>query len=614
MDKAATASHALAQESDANIDPQIKDRDRHIEHNTLQSATSGWHSETTTAVQSYASIRNGDLWTLIRRFNKQIFHVKRIYKPPLSNLDMNIAAGEDITGEKVLVALYKHIVLLRSWRDKRTLYFCTTYSIAWLVDLLAPTFILFLIVLIICPPVRDICFPPAPASLISSRTGAVKKPMAGVLASESVTGAPEENSGEAIEQEAHSFIYSISTLLMNISSGEFSQEEQDSVGPEHMVQDVSDVLNETGDQSKNKKNHDRTKEPVARAVQSFHTRSALHTFPELIDTCERLGNALSPTSPFPTHRPRLIMATCLLPLLMTSFFGSCYGVMKVLGLFTGAIFFGKPIIERGVSIIDYRYPDWRQHIEMRNSILKGVPTNVQIAITLLRTGETLNMPQPPPPSSHGPPNVQLNADDYDLAHLGASKEDTMIAIDPVSDKEYSKQTYARQEKGEPSTTRRIANCIKRTTKDGIQAMNKIAKAAEPSNSEHLPGEQSALKSSETHAGPTRFSACHKGKKGYVYITTTATTPAISWISENEDLDTTWTIAIADVREVRKVSDVGSLGGKKRALTDWALERETTGGLVLKTEPDGEFCLTSVTLRDAVFNRIISVGSQMWEIW
>ncbi|KAK4073259.1 uncharacterized protein Triagg1_5539 [Trichoderma aggressivum f. europaeum] len=366
----------------------------------------------------------------------------------------------------------------------------------------------------------------------------------------------KENSGEAIEQEAHSFIYSISTLLMNISSGEFSQEEHDSIGPEHMVQDVSDVVNGTGDQSK-KKNHDRTKEPVARAVHSFRTRSALHTFPELIDTYERLGNALSPTSPFPTHRPRLTMATCLLPLLMSSFFGSCYGVMKVLGLFAGAIFFGKPIIERGVSIIDYRYPDWRQYTEMRNSILKG----------------------PPPPSSHGPPNVQLNADDYNLAHLGASKEETMIAIDPVSDKEYSKQTHERQEKGEPSTTRRIANYIKRTTKDSIQAMNKIAKAAESSNSEHLPGEQSALKSSETNAGPIRFSACHKGKKG--------------WISEDEDLETTWTVAIADVKEVRKVSGVSSSGGKKRALIDWALERETMGDLVLKTEPD---------------------GGQMWEIW
>lgn len=193
MHKAPTDSHALAQESVANIDPQLKDEERYIEHNTLQAATSGWNSETASPIQSYAGIRNGDLWTLIRRFNKQIFHVKRIDKQPLSNLDMNIAAGEDITAEKVqahaerfymtvvvsLVALYKHIALLRSWRDNRTFYFFGTYSTAWLLDLLAPTFILFLIVLIVCPPARDICFPPAPASLISSRTGAVKNQLQG---------------------------------------------------------------------------------------------------------------------------------------------------------------------------------------------------------------------------------------------------------------------------------------------------------------------------------------------------------------------------------------------------------------------------------------------------
>ncbi|PNP49911.1 hypothetical protein THARTR1_09441 [Trichoderma harzianum] len=396
MDKAPTDSHDLAQESVANIDPQLKDGDRYIDHNTLQAATSGWNSETATPIQLSAGIRNGDFWTLIRRFNKQIFHVKRIDKQPLSNLDMNIAAGEDITAEKV-------------------------------------------------------------------------------------------------QAHAERFYMTV-VLLMNLSSGEFSQEEEDSVGPEHVVQDVSDVVN--ADQSGGK-NHDRTKEPVARAVHSFHTRSALHIFPELIDTYERLGNALSPTSPFPIHRPRLIMATCLLPLLMISCFGSCYGVMKVLGLFAGAVFFGKPIIERGVSIIDDRCPDWRRHTEMRNSILRGVPTNAQIAITLLRTGENNKTPQPPPPPSHGPPNVHLNVDDYDLAHLGASQEDTKMAINPVSDEEYSKQTYERQEEGEPSTTRRIAKRIKRTTKDGIQAINKIAKAAEPSNSGHLQGEQSALKTYNT---------------------------------------------------------------------------------------------------------------------
>ncbi|KAL7911434.1 hypothetical protein GGI35DRAFT_292225 [Trichoderma velutinum] len=226
MDKAPTASHALAQESVAKIDPQLKDGDSHTEYSTLPAATSGWQSETTTTIQSHAGIRNGDLWTLIRRFNKQIFYVKKIDKRPLSNLDMNIAAGEDITAEKLqaqaerfymtvvisVVAFYKHIALLRSWRDKRTFYFFGTYSVTWMIDLLAPTLILFLIVLIVCPPARDICFPPAPASLIDSRTGAVKKPIAGVLASESLTGAPEENTGEAIEQEAHSFIYSISTV------------------------------------------------------------------------------------------------------------------------------------------------------------------------------------------------------------------------------------------------------------------------------------------------------------------------------------------------------------------------------------------------------------------
>lgn len=197
---------------------------------------------------------------------------------------------------------------------------------------------------------------------------------------------------------------------------------------------------------------------------------------------------------------------------------------------------------------------------------------------------------------------------------GASREEIQTAIDPVSDQEYSKQTFAAQEEDEPTTTRRVANRIKRTTKNGIQAIHKIAKATEPSNSENLPGQRRALKTPETNAGPVRFPACHKGKKGYSYITTTATTPAISWVDENEDMDSAWIVAIAGIREVRKVSGEGRVGGKRKALVDWALDREEAGGLVLRMESDDEFCLTSVSLRDAVFNRIISIGSQMWEVW
>lgn len=232
MEQVLTARHALAHESTAKIDPHTMDGNSRIEHNALQAAGSGWQGEITTPTQSYITgIGNKNLWTLIRRFNKQIFHVKRTDERSLSNLDMNIAAGENITAEKLqahaerlymtvvinLVSFYKHMVRLRSWREQRTVIFFGVYLIAWLVDLLAPILLIFLIILIVYPRARGTCFPPAPQSLIDSRTGAVKKPIAGVLASDSVTGAPEENEGEAIEQEASNFIYSISTVSFHSS-------------------------------------------------------------------------------------------------------------------------------------------------------------------------------------------------------------------------------------------------------------------------------------------------------------------------------------------------------------------------------------------------------------
>jgi hypothetical protein len=113
-----------------------------------------------------------------------------------------------------LFSFWKHVVRIRSWREwKRTSAFLSFYTLAWLFDLLIPTFLSFLIILIVYPPSRCICFPYAPPSLIDAKTGGVQTPAAGVLGSDdSVTGAPEENKGEAVEQEAHSFVNSISSV------------------------------------------------------------------------------------------------------------------------------------------------------------------------------------------------------------------------------------------------------------------------------------------------------------------------------------------------------------------------------------------------------------------
>ncbi|KAK2598180.1 hypothetical protein QQS21_005657 [Conoideocrella luteorostrata] len=502
-------------------------------------------------------LSNDDFWALIRRFDKQIFQVKKIEKWPLSNLDMNIAAEEDITEEKlrahaerlytsviiVLISLYKHIVRLRSWREQqRTLWFLGIYSAAWLADLLSVTLLIFLIVSIVYPPSREKFFPSAPAALTSSRTGALKKPVAGVLASDSVTGAPEQYKGETLEQEARSFLNSISALLMGISSGELAEEAQDDNGLHRMSRDLAIVGNMENHRTSDKY-QDRTKEPISRIVYGFETRMALHKLPEFIDTWERVMNALSPTRPFPTHSARLILAAWLVPFVLVAYFTTGHMMMKGTGLMVGFVIFGKPVIDYNVSCLTSIYPQWREYVELRNTFLRGVPTNAQLAMTLLRNGEGEGIPLPSPPESDENLNVESSFKACDLSHLGASPEEIQRAISPSSQDD-QKQNPGKEDK--PSATLRVANRIKRTTKDSVRIVHRIAKMGEPPISEQTQNQQQ--QKDLKFAGPVRFPARYKNRKGYAYITTKATTPAISWREASDDLELAWTVAIAEVAE------------------------------------------------------------------
>lgn len=238
-----TASHALAEES-ANMDPKTQPEtlDNHlgekgaaqVDHGDLEVRNLGWNHEVENVpVPLVGGLRNEDLWTLLRRFNKQIFHVKSIQEPPLANLDLNIADDEDFSPEKLraqlerlymvvaisLLSLYKHVCRLRSWREtRRTGAFLGVYAAAWLLDLVVPTVAIFLLVLILYPASREYCFPPAPPSLIDAKTGGVQTPPSGVLASDdSMTGAPQKHQGEAVEQEARSFVNSLSSVCSPVS-------------------------------------------------------------------------------------------------------------------------------------------------------------------------------------------------------------------------------------------------------------------------------------------------------------------------------------------------------------------------------------------------------------
>jgi hypothetical protein len=54
---------------------------------------------------------------------------------------------------------------------------------------------------------RNAIFPPAPRALVNIRTGGIQKPQAGLLGTnDTLTGAPEKQPREAIEEEAANFV------------------------------------------------------------------------------------------------------------------------------------------------------------------------------------------------------------------------------------------------------------------------------------------------------------------------------------------------------------------------------------------------------------------------
>jgi len=374
-----------------------------------------------------------------------MYHVKSLPEPPIGGLDLNIADEEEFSPDKLranierlymtvivgLVGFWNHIARLRSWRERnRTIAFATIYFTAWAIDFLVPMIVSFVIVLIVYPPARTYCFPPAPIALIDSKTGGIKKPTAGVLGSDnSLTGAPEKHEGEAVEQEASNFVNGFTSIALSSAAGKHPQGdphgeeegasslEDSAPDPTNMVMHAADAKDKSSGGNPNAK-HDKTKEPMSAAMWS-KTRPVMHAIADISDGWERFANALSATAPFPKEAPRVKLAACLAPVLLASIFTSSYMFTKMNGLFIGFGFFADPLIWRGLSYLNREFPNWQKLLEIRNTLLKGVPTNAQLTITLLRIGEANKAPLPPPPYSGPPPPDAAHATaGQDLEHLG----------------------------------------------------------------------------------------------------------------------------------------------------------------------------------------------------
>ncbi|OCH90536.1 hypothetical protein OBBRIDRAFT_730626 [Obba rivulosa] len=671
----------------------------------------GWHRP---AEQLPAPIvhrlSNDDLFTLIRRFNKIVYHVKAIPRPPRGHLDFEISSCEEFTPDKLraylerfyiiviigMAAFGKHIARLRSWNEpRRTAYFCAAYYIAWCLNLLFALFISVLLGLIVYPPLREKLFPPAPLAAVSASSGNLQVPRAGTLGSaDSLSGAPEAHPGEAVEQEAANFVAGLASISAGTAAGQGTPPKapgkDDDAEPEtdpevegvreagkNVDKDVSGLgkampdptniasaatrARGVADGGRADGAHDATREPVQSAMWA-HTGTVMHMLAEISDTWERIGNALSPTPPF-SHIPRLRFAALLVPALFASVLVPAQVAMKAGTFSFGFAFFAQPLIVRGAHWLTRRFPNWRQALDARRTLLKGVPTNAQLAVTLLRVAERNKMPLPPPPSPHGVTDTDKKGADAVSSHDYAF-DSSNYEIEGVDEAEHEKMENMHAQQGEEtdpedgekdsgkkkkhSAGSKIASLLKRTTKVSIEgglgidhlkakvgseaAKRRLGAVSPPPERVDAPdahGAKEADRAGDVGEGPTAFSARFRGRRGRVLLVTSAASPCVAFVLDR-DLDAglvdalgprdtgeavkekmrpAFAVPLGDVVGVRKI---GGFGWKGRLVVGWALGRPIVDGLEIEERSGKQWVVTAITGREELFARLVAVGTQYWE--
>jgi hypothetical protein len=590
---------------------------------------------------------------------QQMYHVKAIPEAPPGGLDLQVANEDEFSPDKLranierlymtviigLIGFGKHIARLRSWREpRRTAGFAGVYFVAWLLNLLVPTILTLLIVLIAVPESRALLFPSAPLALVDSKTGGIQKPKAGVLGShDSATGAPEKHQGEAVEQEASNLVTGIATVAMSSAVGKNDQGEPEDSSLDKVAPDPTRVAGAAADSKTSasgangvaEEKHDKTKQPMEEAIWT-KMRPAMHALGDVADGWERFANALSPTPPFhPTKRYQL--ATIVAPLLLMSLFVKDAYVVKGTTFITGVAFFSDPLMQRAIKLLNEKIPDWPKYLELRNSLLKGVPTNAQLTITLLRIGEANRAPIPPPPTSDAPPPDKPAEIDKSAVTDGGldashSEIEDAITVDQPSGSESAAQADAQQPKKKGGIGAKVLSVFKHTTAAGVETKLSLDEVRAKVGSNHakqklgiLPSKR-ALKKADIE-GPVEFKGRYKGKKGAVYIDSSVSpasgsrpaSPCVYFtthldgdeVVHSMPSDPTWAISIPEIQEVKKV---GGLGWKGRIIVGWATDREVKDGIVIIDKSGKEYRVTALKERDELFNRLVAMGNQVWESW
>ncbi|KAJ6118928.1 hypothetical protein N7471_013548 [Penicillium samsonianum] len=548
----------------------------------------GWHKANVEIPDPLiGGYTNGELFSFIRRFNKDVFDVKAVSIETASGLDLNDAWSQDHAGDKValhlqrlylavvlgLASLGKQISRLRSWKETgRTSIFCAIYFAAWIFDLLMPLALGILILVVSSVQARNILFPSAPRALVNIRTGGIQKPQAGLLGTnDTLTGAPEKQPREAIEEEAANFVNNVRHNIQR-AVGMHNNQQQDGDGdslegkvPKPISKVVKAVQSAGSAPGHVTESTDQTQQPMEEIIWAGVNPESIakvldiapHVIGELVDNWERFVSALSPTPPFSRFAFFRIVAV-LVPLFLVSLFINYYMVYKGIGFVIGFVIFGDPMLTPAAAWLKRNVPDYKELAQPKNNILRGVPTNTQIAITLLRIGEAHKTPLPPVPTSNPDDPDHQNIIDAEDVPLAATSSDVLDATMPlVVEKAHGDDN---KEKPNHKHLSRIVRFFKGNAKSVVETKLAVDHVRAATGSEKAKGHLGVLPKTKSiiYAGPSEYKCRFEGKHGWAVITESAR-PSLLFtrddprLMSSKKLESVFEIAVSDMKRVKRAT-------------------------------------------------------------
>ncbi|KAK4687961.1 hypothetical protein P7C73_g2149, partial [Tremellales sp. Uapishka_1] len=561
-----------------------------------------------------------------------------------------------ITG---LLRSAKEVQRIRRWEEggSRTTVALVVYSIAFYYNHISTAVLLFFSVLVLVPSSRRFCFA-SPQKIPSA-------------SSPEAQGEPRRYADT--ETKASNWAEEMQDLFTSFASPG-SVGSGGKVGDMDVSEEVNGVM--VRDMERRGDSDSAEGKSKKEMAMELYGKPSMKIIGGLADKWERVANALEPTPPFLLEPARTrVFSWLIAPLLgvcsstslilrltptssVLSLFVTERMVCRALGLTFGFLLFGKPVMDVVLAELDRRIPRWRERLILENNILSDVPTNSQLILRLLRDAEHTRQPLPPP--SPPPEDDDDGSDDSDVNSDGDSmkmKQKMKKTADKMQSKTRTKARKAWDKAGAikeegfawitghknihsegkaRSTLRKLH--ISEDSKPAKAVIEHFHDKDEDSTSsadrfyvhhwKHGPGHLIIHRPTIPESGTDSFTSAT------ITFTTIRHVPAARNVSVNPDEtpdEGHLTISVNDIIAIKKEG----MNWPGRILTSWALDADGAGGTGLEiqiirrdlagtsaidanTDAQGgraeTIRLKAIVRRNELFDRLLALGDQRWEMY